>query len=650
MKPLAAKKFPRSAGSRGSRRLTAALALPLSVAIAVPGTAVAQENAPDPKPSIFGDLVDPTEVPERTPQSVESQHLSGLPAGVSVQKVEWLTDRWANVYINSAAMPGEPVKVQILLARDWYNHPDRTFPSVWALDGMRARSDESGWTLSTNIAQFYADKNVNVIMPVGGAGSFYTDWDNEQNGVNYKWESFLINELPAVLREGWRTNEKRAITGLSMSGTAAINLAEHHPEMFQFVGSFSGYLDTTSFGMPLAIDYAVNETSGLSATNMWGPYGSARWNENDPKQHVAQLKDMTVYVSSGNGNAGAYDVEGPIPGFPENPAAWGLEAMAMLTSRTFVAAADAAGVEVIQKFRPSGTHDWPYWQYEMTQAWPYMAKTFALETGDISTSCTTGGAIAPVAKKYANELGTCLSGEYDAKDGGKVQDFRNGRVWWKPATGAHATWGRISARYSEMGGPESWLGYPTSEENSIANGRGRVVTFENGSIYWTPQTGAVAVKKDMIAAWARSGSEDGPIGFPTEAETAVDGGSWQRFENGVVVRRPDGKVQYVQGLIAEKYMADGGPVKSGLGFPTSDEISIRGGAFSVFDTGNIYWSAKTGAHSISRGDIFRAWGEEGYEQGRYGYPTSDETEVNGVRTVTFENGTIRQVNGNIEKR
>ncbi|KAH8415453.1 hypothetical protein KR215_011149 [Drosophila sulfurigaster] len=421
------------------------------------------------------------------------------------------------------------------------------------------------WGAPMSPAQLRNDPTLSVAglrgMPVYLSAA---DWDNEDNGVDYKWESFLTEELPAVLREGWRTNEQRAITGLSMSGTAAMNLAEHRPDLFQFVASFSGYLDTTSFGMPMAIDYAVNDTSGLSATNMWGPYGSARWNENDPKQHVDKLKDTTVYVSSGNGNAGAYDTQGPVPGYPENPAAWGLEAMSMLTSRTFVAAADAAGVDVIQKFRPSGTHNWPYWQYEMTQAWQYMAKTFGMGSGDTSTSCA----------------------------------------------------------------PEMYV-----------TGRRR----------HTPETGAVAVKNDVMGAWGRQGYENGPLGFPTAAETGIDGGAVQKFENGAVLRNKDGRTQYVQGVIAAKYLGDGGPAASGLGFPTSDERKIRGGAFSVFDSGNIYWSGATGAHSVARGDLFRAWGEEGYEQGRFGFPTSDETEENGVRRITFQHGEIRQVNGNIEK-
>ena len=103
MKPFAAKKSPwarDTRGIRGARRVTTAvLALPLSVAVALPlaSPAAAQENAPQPNPSIFGDIVDPDSVPERIPQSVDDQDLPGLPDGVSVEKVEWLTDRWANV-------------------------------------------------------------------------------------------------------------------------------------------------------------------------------------------------------------------------------------------------------------------------------------------------------------------------------------------------------------------------------------------------------------------------------------------------------------------------------------------------------------------------------------------------------------------------
>jgi S-formylglutathione hydrolase FrmB len=640
--------FGKSPVSRRSRRISAAvLAVPLSIALALPLTSPAMAQGPGSGTS----YLEPDEIPERVPQATTDQDLPGLPDGVDVDRVEWITDRWANVYINTPSMPEEPVMVQVLLARDWYNQPDRDFPSVWALDGLRAEDEESGWSLMTNIQQFYADKNVNVVMPVGGNSSFYTDWEEQpEDGKTYKWETFLTQELPAVLREGWRTNEQRAVTGVSMGGTAAINLAEHHPELFQFVGSYSGYLDTTSTGIPQAINFATNEGAGYDAQKMWGPYGGPRWDENDPKQHVDKLKDMTVYTSAGNGNAGPYDEEGEIPGYPENPAAFGLEAMSRMTTQTFTSAAKDAGVDVISKYRPSGTHDWPYWQYEMTQAWPYMAKTFGLSKEDQGADCSAKGRIAEAEKRQrTQDLGTCITDEYDAADGGKVQDFRNGRIYWKKdADKAYATVGRIGAQYSSLNGPDSWLGYPTGEEQKVAGGFAQ--HFEHGSIYWSPETGAVPVKKDVMDAWGKHKWESGAFGFPVAAAEQTKNGAVQEFSNGVAVRDKDGKVHMIEGQIGKKYLEAGGPDDSGLGFPKSEEIKVKGGAFTQFEHGNIYWSGSTGAHIIKEGKIFDAWGEDNYEQGRFGFPAEDQAGIpEGGDVVKFQHGEIREVDGNIEK-
>ncbi|KAB1554220.1 hypothetical protein F7232_04460 [Corynebacterium sp. 319] len=640
-----------------ARRVRAAsLAVPVALALAMQtgSYAVAQPSSSGSLSSNLGpgstaEYMRSDQRPDRTPTKVTEQVLKGLPEGVSVDRVEWITNRWANVYINSAAMPGEPIKVQILLARDWYVHPEKSFPSVWALDGLRARDDESGWTLETNIASFYADKNVNVILPVGGNSSFYADWQKPDSGKHFKWETFLTKELPPVLREGWRTTEDRAITGLSMGGTAAMNLAERFPDMFKFVGSFSGYLDTTSYGMPQGISYAVKEGSGMDATNMWGPHGSQDWIDHDPKLGMDALKGKTVYVSAGNGAAGQYDEAGDIPGLPKNLAGFGLEAMSRMTTETFVQRAKQANLPVIAKFRPSGTHSWKYWQFEMVEAWPYIADALGLPKDDRGAQCAAQGAIgARVAD--VPEMGECVSGEYDGAKGGKIQDFRGGRAFWTPKTDAHFLWGRIGARYSEIGATESWLGYPTSEEYTISNGRGRFVTFEHGNIYWTHQTGAVEIAKDFLDFWGTTKYENGRLGYPIAPAEPVAGGTIQKFENGVITKDRDGNFHYVEGKIAEKYMKLGGPT-SDLGWPKSNEILINGGAFSQFEKGNIYWTHKTGAQKIMYGPIFDKWGEHRWEQGEYGWPTADFAAIPaGGNEQKFQNGTIREINGRIEEQ
>ncbi|APT85625.1 alpha/beta hydrolase-fold protein [Corynebacterium aquilae] len=607
----------------------------------------------DAQSSLFGgssnisDYLQDDNVPERTPVRTDFPKIEGLPEGVSVERQEWLDSHRVALFIRSAAMPEKPIQVQILLARDWYSHPDRKFPEVWALDGLRANEEENGWTLHTNIQQQYAGRNVNVILPVGGEASFYTDWERPDNGKHYMWESFLTNELPAVLNNGYRSNGKRAIVGLSMGGTAAINLAEHRPDLFEFVGSFSGYLDTTSIGMPMGIAGALKDGGGYDADAMWGPAGSKRWIDNDPKLGISALKGKTVYVAAGNGTDD-YGKPGSVATGPSNMAGIGLEVMARMTTQTFVDRAKRDGVDVIQKFRPTGVHNWPYWQFELEQAWPYIADSLGLDKNDRGADCTPTGLIAEVTK--GGQYGTCINNEYDIA-GGKAEDFTAGRAFWSAETGAHVLIGRIAARYSEIGGPESWLGFPITNELKTPDGVGRFVHFQHGSIYWTPETGAHAIPKDMVDAWATEGYETGILGYPISEPKGEDGTLIQQFQGGYIVRNDKGDDDkrkgafIVKGEIAKRYTAIN-TVVSKLGAPTSNEITIPGGVLQNYDNGTFYWSAASGAHFIFNGDIRDEWGKRGWEQGELGWPTSDEKSIPaGGLTIDFQHGTIKQING-----
>lgn len=617
----------------------AALALSAALSVTLAPQALAQSSVDIPGVSDY--LRGGT--PPRTPIRTDYPDIQGLPEGVSVNRVEWLSARRIALFINSKAMPEQPIQVQVLLARDWYKDPSRSFPSVWALDGMRAVDSENGWTLYTNIEQFFSDKNVNVVLPVGGESSFYSDWQRPDNGKHYMWETFLTQELIPVLREGYRTNGDRAVVGLSMGGTAAINLAERRPDLFNFAGSFSGYLDTTSVGMPPAIQAALSEAGGYDSTAMWGPYGSQDWIDHDPKLGIENLQGKTVYVSAGSGNDD-YGTPDSVAKNPAKPAGIGLEVISRMTSQTFVDRAKRVGVEPIVSFRPSGVHDWPYWQFEMVQAWPHMADALKLADEDRGASCLPVGAIAESTK--SGVIGNCVNNEYDVP-GGKAEDFVSGRAYWSPKTGAHPLWGRIGSRYAEMGGPESWLGFPTSSEIELK--KGRMVTFEHGNIYWSMETGPVAVPNDIIATWGTQGYENGDLGLPVKEMEEKNGYRIQQFQDGIVVNKDGEPGHWLKGVIAKKYL-EMGTVESPLGAPKSNEIPIKGGAFHQFERGNLYWSFPTGAHAIYYGDIFEAWGKKGYEQGEFGYPTSDQSEIPaGGQEISFERGKIKQVNGQIKE-
>ncbi|OIR46229.1 alpha/beta hydrolase-fold protein [Corynebacterium sp. NML130628] len=642
----------RSPMNRMKKAAIVAAAVPMvaSLVPVVSTSAAAQSSLPlSSNRGGLSDNIRPSDPPKRTPLEVDKNpQIPGLPEGVSVDRIEWLTNRRVAVFIRSAAMPEQLMQVQILLARDWHSNPQAKFPEVWALDGLRARDDENGWTIETNIEQFYADKNVNVILPVGGESSFYSDWQRPNNGKNYKWETFLTKELVPVLTNEFRSNNSRAVVGISMGGTAAVNLAERNPHLFKFVGSFSGYLDTTTTGMPTAIKAAQMDAGGYDSEAMWGPAGSQDWIDHDPKLGIEALKDMSVYVSSGSGRDDFGNPESVAKG-AANPAGVGLEVISRLSTQTFVDYASRTPVKPIVKFRPSGVHSWEYWQFEMTQAWPYIANALAMAEGDRGSDCNPVGAIAEATK--SGVIGSCVNNEYDVAGGkGKAEDFRGGTAFWSPKTGAQPLFGAILAKYNGLGGASGWLGFPTTGETTTPDGVGRFVHFENGSIYWTPQTGAYAIPGDMFKAWGENGYETGDLKYPVAEANQVGKGYVQKFQGGFLTRNPDKSHNIVHGAIAEKY-GELGTATSALGYPKSNEIAIRGGFFQQFEKGNIYWSPETGAHVVLYGDIFEEWGKRGYEQGAMGWPTSDMREIPaGGLVIDFQHGTLEQVNGVVRER
>ena len=588
----------------------------------------------------------PAPNPENAPEAPTLRVPTQLPSGVRLDRVEWKSANRVALWVQSPAM-GEAVQVQLMLPATWNSEKDRTYPSLLLLDGLRARDDASGWTLETKISQFFDAKNSIIVLPIGGESSFYTDWVGDAKGDVYQWETFLMQELPPLLERDWRVGDKHGVAGLSMGGTAAMMLAQRYPDYFQFAASYSGFLDITSFGMPEAIKVAMQDAGGYPAENMWGPLGSPRWQEQDPKLHTEKMRGQTVYVSAGSGNTGPWDQPSGLPGIPTNFPGYGLELLSRMTTQTFVNRAREAGVNVTANFRPSGTHTWPYWQFEMTQAWPQYATAVGIE--NVEAPCAAEGAIAAVADREPG-LGPCLTGEYDVK-GGKATDFRFGRVFWSQPTGAHSVVGAIGAAYQAEGGPDGTLGLPTSGETVTPDGKGRFSTFQNGVIYWSPTTGAHAVRGAIRAMWQDRGSERGDLGYPTTDEIANPNkpGVVQGFQGGTVYWSDETGPKVVKGEILKTYR-EAGAENSALGYPATDEIALstRGGAFNRFQGGSIYWSKGTGAHVVPRGPILEAWGEQGYETGRLGYPTSDVRTTRDGQEMEFEGGKITVSNGRAE--
>ncbi len=574
-----------------------------------------------------------------------AQPAAASAVGATVQRVVWLTDRRVALWINSPSM-ATPIQVQLLLARDWNTHPEARFPALFMLDGLRATDEESGWTHDAGAVDFYADKNITVVLPIGGQSSFYSDWLQPDNGRNYKWETFLTKELPPLLESQWRTTDVRGMEGISMGGTAAMFLAGRNPNFAKYAASYSGVLTTTTLGMPQAIQYAMHDAGGFDSTAMWGPPGGPEWESHDPYALADKLKGVSLYISSGNGSIGPFDQASGIPGVSTNYAGMGLEILSRLTSQNFVTKLAKLSIPAQVNYRPSGTHSWPYWDFEMRQSWPQAAAALGVDPN--KPACQTGGAIAALAGGNG-WLGECLTGEYQVP-GGIAQDFKGGRVFYSQADGAHPVGGMIGGGYQAALGPSGSLGLPTDDERGLPDGRGRMQAFRNGLLYWTSRTGAQVVRGAILDEWGGQGFERGPAGYPTGPETKVPNrdGVVQSFENGPFYYSAKTGVHHVQGMILGKY-AELGYENSQLGFPTADEAPSKDfGRYSKFEGGNIYWSPLSGAWPVRSGPIMDMWSVLGYENGRLGYPTSDEFAIPGGTQQNFQTGFITVRDGKPE--
>jgi len=283
-------------------------------------------------------------------------------------------------FVHSAAME-RTIPLKILRS------PDRAKPSptVYLLNGAGGGVDGMDWYTQTDVVSFFADKNVNVVTPVGGAYSYYTDWQRDDRvlGRN-KWETFLTRELPPLVDQLLKTNGRNVIAGISMAATSVLNLAAHNPGLFRAVGSYSGCASTTD---PLGRAYVktvVSMALGTDVKNMWGPDGDPDWVHNDAVVNADKLRGTALYISNGSGLAGASDTfDGTNPNGPgfvllnQMVVGGAIEVATGDCTRRLKSALEKLDIPAHFELRERGTHSWGYWQDDLHNSWPMFEQALA---------------------------------------------------------------------------------------------------------------------------------------------------------------------------------------------------------------------------------------------------------------------------------
>jgi SpoIID/LytB domain protein len=149
-----------------------------------------------------------------------------------------------------------------------------------------------------------------------------------------------------------------------------------------------------------------------------------------------------------------------------------------------------------------------------------------------------GGRVTSVAITGSSGRKTVSGTKFKADLGLRETTFR--------ITGGLATTSATYKRWQTLGGSRGQLGIPTASEVSVkskaSGGTGLVAAFEAGNLYYSPATSARMLQGDVLKAYlADGGPAKSALGFPT-SDSGKPGkqiwdftvASWATFEGGVI--------------------------------------------------------------------------------------------------------------------
>ncbi|RIJ70871.1 hypothetical protein D1871_16880 [Nakamurella silvestris] len=240
--------------------------------------------------------------------------------------------------------------------------------------------------------------------------------------------------------------------------------------------------------------------------------------------------------------------------------------------------------------------------------------------------------------KLGSGLGLPIAQSLKTSDGNIRQKFTGGAIFISPAHGAHVVKGSIFRKWIDLGGSGGVLGVPIADQAVRAGFQ--ATKFTKGTIYSAEATGTRAVTGTLYTAYRAAGGTGGALGLPVEDEVRTPGGSRsQRFQRGGLFWTAHSGSHPLTGVYWAKWRAIKGTV-SGLGFPTSGQVSPRKGQTRItFTHGAMYHSAATGVHYLT-GRLHQEYARLGGSVGSLGLPTSDPVTSGSKITVTFVHGSL----------
>ncbi|MGW0824445.1 alpha/beta hydrolase [Streptomyces sp. NPDC002845] len=272
-----------------------------------------------------------------------------------------LGPRTLDLSVSSAAL-GRAAPVRLILPSGFDAEPGRTYPVLYLLHG--AHDDYNSWTRETGVEAFTEGRDLIVAMPDAGPTGIPSAW---RGGPDY--ETFQVQEVPALLARDFRASGVQAVAGVSTGGYGAMAHAARHPGAFTAAAAYSGVLDTTAPGVPAIVNAIVTRES-LPSASLWGhPLRDfATWRDFNPRTRAEGLRGTALYVSNGSGLFG-----GGVDPLPE-----ALESALWPSAHAFTGVLGRLRIPVTTHYYAGGGHSWVYWRREFTASWPMLARALGV--------------------------------------------------------------------------------------------------------------------------------------------------------------------------------------------------------------------------------------------------------------------------------
>ncbi len=156
--------------------------------------------------------------------------------------------------------------------------------------------------------------------------------------------------------------------------------------------------------------------------------------------------------------------------------------------------------------------------------------------------------------------------------------------------------GSIGSFYNRSPAIAQALGQPTGTEFQFSPGKWRQ-NFQGGAIFHSAQ-GTYSVRGSLGNYYLSLGGQNSQLGLPTSEEFQVPNGWRQNFQGGAIFHSGAGSYM-ARGSLGNYYLDNLKGEKSQLGLPTSNEFQVPNGWRQNFERGYVNWGNTGGTFTLN---------------------------------------------------